>query len=365
MRKTSSGFRILCGLAMVTIALTAAPPCALSAADDENIWTWMNGPSSADQELSFGTQGVAAPSNSPGGRYYFSSASDPDGKFWVFGGYSHYNGGALARFDDLWQFDPSTAEWTWIKGSTTNSTKRVSGTQGISSPANTPGCRIGAVLWCDNSGNLWLFGGEGYIEEISGLVTYSDLWKFDPQIREWTWVKGHYSVFQPPVYGTMGQPDPANTPGARKHASGVKDSTGALWLFGGAYPGNLIFNNGLWRFTPDDENWTWIKGEDLFGTDPSFGPIGVELPTNTPGARKDALLWADHSGNLWMFGGYGPASLGVPGGFGRLLETQYIERKLDIHKGFKVQRFTVRFRAARRRRAGISPRWASRRERLD
>jgi hypothetical protein len=293
-----------CWMAFAAIALTAAAPCALPAADDENIWTWMNGPSRINQETTFGTQGEASLSSSQGGRYEFSFASAPDGRLWVFGGVTHYAGSGVI-LDDLWQFNPSTLEWTWMKGSTTDRNRRISGTLGVPSPDNTPGSRTGSVLWCDNSGDLWLFGGKGYVDGFSSVVVLSDLWKFNPQTRQWTWVKGHSSPFQPPVYGNMGQADPANTPGARMYASGVKDSDGALWLFGGAYPDFTAYNNGLWRFTPDDENWTWIKGEDPFGLAASYGTMGVESPANTPGGRHKCVLWADQNGRIWMFGGHG------------------------------------------------------------
>ena len=42
------------------------------------------------------------------------------------------------------------------------------GTKGVAAPGNVPGAREGAVSWTDASGNLWLFGGDGYAASGDG-----------------------------------------------------------------------------------------------------------------------------------------------------------------------------------------------------
>jgi hypothetical protein len=55
----------------------------------------------------------------------------------------------------------------------------VYGTQGVSAAANVPGARVLAVSWTDASGNLWLFGGDGYgANGTSGNL--NDLWRYQP-----------------------------------------------------------------------------------------------------------------------------------------------------------------------------------------
>jgi len=38
----------------------------------------------------------------------------------------------------------------------------VYGSLGVASASNIPGGRVGAISWTDSSGDLWLFGGNGY-----------------------------------------------------------------------------------------------------------------------------------------------------------------------------------------------------------
>jgi hypothetical protein len=45
--------------------------------------------------------------------------------------------------------------------------------------SNVPGARYVAISWTDGSGNLWLFGGQGY--DSSGSDGYlNDLWEYVP-----------------------------------------------------------------------------------------------------------------------------------------------------------------------------------------
>ena len=59
-----------------------------------------------------------------------------------------------------------TNEWTWVGGSSSVGSNGgqpgVYGTLGAPASGNVPGGRFGPVSWTDGSGNLWLFGGQGY-----------------------------------------------------------------------------------------------------------------------------------------------------------------------------------------------------------
>src|SRR5689334_22892523 len=76
-------------------------------------------------------------------------------------------------------------EWTWMKGDSVSNSQGNLGTQGISSPLNDPPNLYEACEWTDLNGNFWIFGGKNQINLI-----YSDLYKYDPVINEWTWMKG-------------------------------------------------------------------------------------------------------------------------------------------------------------------------------
>ena len=75
----------------------------------------------------------------------------------------------------------------------------VYGTQGVPSSLIFPGGRNGASSWTDNTGDLWLYGGQGYTAN-SGPLTLNDLWKFSPSVGTWEWVDG----FGPAVFGNSG-----------------------------------------------------------------------------------------------------------------------------------------------------------------
>src|SRR5215212_7780866 len=70
-------------------------------------------------------------------------------------------------------------QWMWIHGPNTPNSAPVWGTQGVPSPANVPPAEYEAAEWTDPSGNFWLFGG----------FSYAGLWKYQPAINQWTWMK--------------------------------------------------------------------------------------------------------------------------------------------------------------------------------
>jgi len=125
------------------------------------------------------------------------------------------------------------------------------GTQGMAATSNVPGSRCLAVSWTDSSGNLWLFGGQGY--DSTGKVNgdLNDLWKFSPAAKEWTWVDGSSTLGTqegpPGVYGTLGVPAATNVPGGRDSAVSWTDNKGNFWLFGGESAESF---NDLWTYEP-------------------------------------------------------------------------------------------------------------------
>ncbi len=207
----------------------------------------------------------------------------------------------------------SAQEWTWIKGSNIVGQLGIYGTQGTTSSSNLPGAREGAATWTDNSGNLWMFGGNGNCS--SGYGKLNDLWKLNPSTHQWTWVNGQDAVNQNAVYGTKGVANAANLPGSRSYAVTWTDNSGNLWMFGGwGYDGSGNVNdlNDLWKYDIGANQWTWVSGTNLTLQNGSYGTLGVASTTNIPGARRHSVSWKDASGNLWLFGGYGlPASGGA------------------------------------------------------
>ena len=130
------------------------------------------------------------------------------------------------------------------------------------------------------------------------------------------------------TYGTLGAASSTNTPGAREAATCWTDSSGNFWLFGGiAYDsigGNAADINDLWKFSPISITWTWEGGSNVNAltmvAKGVYGTQGVPNSANVPGARDGATGWADTSGNLWLFGGYGYDSSGSFGALNDLWE---------------------------------------------
>lgn len=125
-----------------------------------NEWTWVKGANTINQIGVYGTLGVSAMSNNPGGRQLPVTWTDASGNQWLFGGYGFDSAGTLMPMNDVWKF--AAGQWTWIAGSKLAGQKGSYGTLGVAGPDNIPGARFESVSWTDASGDVWLFGGNGY-----------------------------------------------------------------------------------------------------------------------------------------------------------------------------------------------------------
>jgi len=268
-------------------------------------WTWVSGSSTVAQAGLYGTQGLAAPSNVPGARSSAVSWIDSNGNLWLFGGEGSATTGSYGCLNDLWEYSPTTLEWTWVSGEDTANQAGIYGTKGSPDASNLPGGRYAAVSWIDSQGNLWMFGGYGY--DSAGLKgDLSDLWEYDPALLEWTWVSGSDVIYQAGNYGTKGVTAPSNVPGAREGAVSWVDHQGNFWLFGGygwdsaGSSGNF---NDLWELNLTTHEWTWMSGSNTGNQTGFYGTQGTPSLSNIPGARQGAVAWTDSNSNLWLFGG--------------------------------------------------------------
>ena len=273
-----------------------------------NQWQLMKGNILPNQTGVYGTQGVPGSNNVPGARQGAVSWIDASGNLWLmggvgYGGNQYQSGGYL---NDLWKYNPATNQWTWVKGSNFPAQNGIYGTQGVASATNRPGSRRDAVGWTDASGNLWLMGGYvyNYDNPNIGANLLNDLWKYNPATNQWTWMKGSKQPNQGGIYGTQGIAAVSNTPGARQEAVSWTDATGKLWLMGGSGNG---YQNDLWKYDPQTNQWTWMKGSNQRNQLGIYGTQGVAAPNNTPGARYGAVSWTDANSNVWIMGGFGYA----------------------------------------------------------
>jgi N-acetylneuraminic acid mutarotase len=339
-----SGILLVCLNALTGIALSAA--AAQTTAPNE--WTWIGGSNTVTYNYGqpgvYGTLGAAAAGNIPGARDSAATWTDSSGNFWLFGGEGVDANGNFGELNDLWEFQPSTQEWTWMGGSSTVPAScagsntvpcgqpGVYGSLGSAAAANIPGGRYLTSYGSDSNGNFWLFGGAGFDANQNG-GDLNDLWEFNPTTKEWTWMGGSSTVpascagsatascGQPGIYGTLGSAAAANIPGSRDSATSWSDESGQLWIYGGEgldSQGDFGQLDDLWRFDPDTEQWTWMGGSstlpakcannslnNLCGWPAVYGALGVFAPGISPGSRVAALGWRDKEGNFWLFGGIG------------------------------------------------------------
>jgi hypothetical protein len=280
-----------------------------------NDWTWMKGSNLIEAASVYVTKGVAGINNTPGGRYGSATWTDNDGNLWLFGG--ERSTGMNEPFNDLWKYNIASNQWTLMKGDTIPQLGGSLGTQGVPDDTNQPVCRRTTMTWKDKEGNLWMFGGIG---GAGGEGISNDLWKYTIGTNQWTWMKGASMGFSAGVYGTQGVPAADNTPGARYGSATWTDASGNFWLWGGngvsETPGGLL--NDLWKYDVVTNMWTWMKGAKTHDQLAVYGTKGTGDNFNTPGGREGTYYWTGMSGDLWLFGGIGPARLSTWGSYGDL-----------------------------------------------
>lgn len=272
-----------------------------------NQWTWIKGSfSGAGLYGTYGTQGVSAPINTPGGRYLATTGKDNSNNLILFGGYG-YGSSTYGMLNDIWKFNTSTNNWTWVKGMGVSNQFSSFGVQGVASSSNTPGGRYASTGCSDANGNLWVFGGNGMINGGSGYI--NELWKFDSNTNNWTFYSGSALANQSGIYGVQGVASGNNFPGCRMFygRSSIIDQTGNFWTFGGyGYSsGGAGYMNDVWRFNTSTNQWVWMKGSTGPNQYGQYGTQGVGSSVNTPGARYMQTNWLDNLGKFWVYGGAG------------------------------------------------------------
>lgn len=152
-------------------------------------WAWMGGSSTVEQPGVYGTLGVPAAGNIPGSRMYPFDWKDQNGNLWLFGGEGYDSNSNRTYLNDLWKFNPSTNQWTWISGlnahTNVSTGAGVYGTLGTPAASNQPGRRFGGVSWTDKKGNFWLWGGIGLDANSTGGYL-NDLWVYQPASPDFT-----------------------------------------------------------------------------------------------------------------------------------------------------------------------------------
>lgn len=285
-------------------------------------WTWISGPDTKDELPVNGTQGVASASSQPGGRWASHGWIDSSDRLWLFGGNN-----PNSDCNDIWMFNPNTGQWMYKGGENSTAQNGVYGTKGLASGSNWPGSRYGATFWTDSQNLVWMFGGEGNDSSAGGKLL-NDLWTFNPNTEQWTWVEGSQTGNVVGTYNSLFQSASTSTPGARSGSIGWIDSDDKLWIFGGYgrdsnnQSGSL---NDLWFYDTSVSKWTWAGGQKVQNSAGNFGVMDVAADANTPSARggNDRLPASVQMQNhIWMYGGIGRDSSGTHGYLSDLWDLQ-------------------------------------------
>ncbi len=265
-----------------------------------NQWTWIKGSGGiVDQPGTYGTMGVPSIINNPGARGYGAvSWTDDNDNLWLYSGYGFDKYGNVGPLNDLWRYNISSNEWTWMKGIDTISTSGLGGNYGIQtieSSANLPNARDETnSFWKDFSGNLWFFGG--------GSALCNDLWKYNVSTNNFVWMHGSSGFVQPSIYGIKGIPNPLNTPGGRRCYTRSIDTNGDFWLFGGLESSGCLMD--IWKYTVASNEWTWMDGPDSVVILGNYEAYCEASDTTQPrGKWENRACWSDTCGNIINFGG--------------------------------------------------------------
>ena len=264
-----------------------------------NEWIFMNGTTYASAPGVYGIKGFPDPANVPCGRLETCSAwTDALNNLWLFGGTgvaAHGGGGFL---NDLWKYDIAANEWTWMNGSDSAYALGSYGIMGVAGVNNSPCGRLSYTKWKDLQDNFWLLGG------CVNFGVLNDLWKYDLNTNEWTWMAGPDFLNDAGVYTSNCVFDSTNFPAARvEHRSAVTDNCGRFWLFGGYFSLTSIYLNDLWAFDPAQLKWNWISGTNVGNQGGSYGTLGVSSSSNMPPSRWGAVSWWGNDNRFYLFGG--------------------------------------------------------------
>jgi len=275
-----------------------------------NDWTWINGPNLPNQLPVYGIQGIPSVTNSPGSRMELTSTwVDNNNNLWLFGGEDDNT----RQHNDLWKYDISSNEWTWMKGSDTLDSPGFYGIQGVPNTLNIPSARNAYSKWKDPAGNFWMFGGwTRYMPcPIGNAPYFNDMWRYDIGNNQWTWMNGpdfpcDVGSGSPVCFDSSG-----NLPISRMESKSCwTDNNGDFWMFGGlavdtSITSYAIWLNDMWKYSLVNHEWKLIWSDTLPNQHGNFGIKGVTSPCNRPLGRMGSVSWYESNTNsMFLFGGY-------------------------------------------------------------
>jgi len=257
-----------------------------------NEWTWINGQQQCHISPSFGSLNTPDPSNTPGSRYWATSTWVQQDTLFLFGG---RNGNQPYKFySDIWKYDLSTNEWTWIKGPNVENQSSIYGTMGVPDSLNNPSARGCVSSWTSLNGDFWMWGGDNALP--------SDIWKYDHLTHDWTWVSGIINIIDTGNYEGECSQDTLQRPAQRIENSAIwRNKNDLVFTFGASF--GIFCRNDLWVYCSSVNRWVLLKGNNLLDQPGHYGIQGIADIANIPSSRGESASWIDSTGRLWLWGG--------------------------------------------------------------
>lgn len=221
---------------------------------------------------SFGTQGVPSSTTFPGVKYWHACAMSPfDNQFYLFGGWA---GTGSLRENNMWSYNFSLKQWTFLKGNSapgTYTTYGVSAGVGIEAPSNLPaGRQMHSLNAMTSTASFIMFAGSTYYPTY---VLLNDLWRYNCTSNNWALLSGSITAsVSPVVYGTTGVFSSTSVPaGVWGHATSFSPNTDLLYVFGGY---STTWINELWVFDCSLSQWAFMSS----GTQLGVYTVGSQYP---------------------------------------------------------------------------------------
>lgn len=129
------------------------------------------------------------------------------------------------------------------------------------------------------------------------------------QSGTWAWINGDNYIGAPARFGTQGIPDVQNCPPSVYEPCDWQDKDGNFWIFGGYHHGphtdsTAGNHNTLWKYSPADNTWTWVKGPGHANGNAVWGILRTPAQSNIPAARGwGTLSWTGKDGKFWLYSG--------------------------------------------------------------
>lgn len=270
-----------------------------------NLWVSLSGKPNRNKAV-YGTQSVPALPNTPGALSNAYSWVN-NGKLYLFGGNGFDSTGA-GNLDDIWEYDTATAMWTWLKGSRQAGASQHNGVKHVGGPQNTPGGKLPHSWLVDNklyamtgtqdmfeydfSTSNWtwvkentgspVYGRKGVADSTvtpgsgskyttawvydnkltfhtsitKGRVQRQDIWEFDVNTKNWAWVDSKEVFDEMSDYGVYNVYNSKTCPQIELNRTTWQVGEKTYMYFPSS-------TDAIWEFNNSAKLWRWVKGSHI------------------------------------------------------------------------------------------------------